>query len=781
MRLLYIFLLVAGLQMQEAYSLSCVNGSILDIVAGHRNLLTCHTNEVQEWRLSVGNASSSLIAKWENNKFNVINDFDKSFIIQNISNQQSPLLVNAANNTKINRDVSIVNGTLLCGNGNIACGLNYVDPADGVSCTTVTSSLNVTVTCSISSAYSSRRNYKCQLIRREQGLTDKTLDRVTMVTTSTKEPVTKTEVKVSGSCQVHTTFPPHSGSYGYYVKITPGGQSHVAKYSEHNSEWFTVESPSLPKVVCHPAPYVLDNTNISCTCSTTSLGKPAGYLTWVTGKYTHGNFNNPLRGDRSDDKPTELHYSQTLTLADHSNTWFRCDVTWGGQQHRGENYTANVGYKTRHPQLSLNKFSKNVTVSEGQSVDVNCSAEGRPEPTVTLINTVNNTKMATGSSVILSNFSARCEDGGEYTCSAQNYFSSQSPLKTSLRLQVNCKPQSLSPGNVIKVRKMHFDLMAYPKPHTMTILPRASDVGTSPHPVVSAISCTVYPHLPYKFTCNFTENTQGYYQVVVTNDFGDGNFTLEIDDGDDTSDSDIHNESQNITALVAGVTTLAVVLFAIVFVIVIVAVKRKKSGKRRTLHRREEYKTPWDLVPLNINGHDVDDNREHLQPPIFYEDIGAGVVFADEENQTQEDNKESTASEAMYANIGNPTLDDKTIKKAQQKEGNEKTENKYSENPRDLINKYKLDKDKVSGIKRMTSAAEQVVNTTHPKLAEHSNTSSAAAVVAEDTGRWTNQDGLIYTSIKHDCNLGTKRPSPRLQRTEYAEVTFNNGKTHVCD
>ncbi|PVD27034.1 hypothetical protein C0Q70_12184 [Pomacea canaliculata] len=445
---------------------------------------------------------------------------------------------------------------------------------------------------------------------------------------------------------------------------------------------YGIQSPSLPKVVCHPAPYVLDNTNISCTCSTTSLGKPAGYLTWVTGKYTHGNFNNPLRGDRSDDKPTELHYSQTLTLADHSNTWFRCDVTWGGQQHRGENYTANrmlFADKTRHPQLSLNKFSKNVTVSEGQSVDVNCSAEGRPEPTVTLINTVNNTKMATGSSVILSNFSARCEDGGEYTCSAQNYFSSQSPLKTSLRLQsllfvaLSGKPQSLSPGNVIKVRKMHFDLMAYPKPHTMTILPRASDVGTSPHPVVSAISCTVYPHLPYKFTCNFTENTQGYYQVVVTNDFGDGNFTLEIDDGGkETADT------------------------------------ASQRGIQDALGPRHVILCNTVVVPLNINGHDVDDNREHLQPPIFYEDIGAGVVFADEENQTQEDNKESTASEAI-------------------------------------------------------------------------NTSSAAAVVAEDTGRWTNQDGLIYTSIKHDCNLGTKRPSPRLQRTEYAEVTFNNGKTHVCD
>lgn len=98
----------------------------MDIVAGHQNLLTCHTKKVEEWRLSVGSVSSILIAKWANNAFTVINDFDKSFIILNNSNQQSPLLVNAANNTKINSDVSIANGTLLCGNGNITCGLNYV-------------------------------------------------------------------------------------------------------------------------------------------------------------------------------------------------------------------------------------------------------------------------------------------------------------------------------------------------------------------------------------------------------------------------------------------------------------------------------------------------------------------------------------------------------------------------------------------------------------------------------------------------------------------------------
>ncbi|PVD27032.1 hypothetical protein C0Q70_12182 [Pomacea canaliculata] len=699
---------------------------------------------------------------------------------ENNSNQQSPLLVNAENNTKINSDVSIVNGTLLCGTGDTRCGLNYVYPADGVSCTTVTSSLNVTVTCNISSAYSSRGIYKCQLIRRRQGVPNKTLDRVTMVTTSNNESVAKTEVKVSGSCQLHTTLPPHNGSYGYYVNIAPGGQSHVAKYSELNSEWFTVELPSLPKMVCHPAPYVLENTNISCTCNTTSLGKPAGYLTWVTGKYPHTDSNKPVGGNRSDDKPTELHYSQTLTLADHSTTWFRCDVTWGLEQHRGENYTVNVGYKPRQLKLFFNKLSENVTVSEGDSVDVNCSADGRPAPEVTLINTVNNTKMATGSSVILSNFSARCEDSGEYTCSSQDYFSSQSPLTTSLRLQVNCKPRSLSPGNVTKVRNMHFDLVAYPMPRNMTILPRTGDAGTSVHPVVS---CTADPYLPYKFTCNFTEKTPGYYPVVVTNDFGDGNFTLEVDDSEDTVDSDISNKTERTTALVGGVAALGVVVLAIVFAIIIVAVRSKKSGKRQVLPRREEYETPWDLVPLSINVPDVDDDREHLQPPRCCADIGAGVV-ADKEKQTQDDNKESTAPEEMYANIGSAASDDKAKTQKQKLEGNEIPEKKYPRKPRDLNkDKDKLDKDHVplTGIERETSATEQVVNTTHHELAEYINTSSAAAAVAADTGRWTNQDGLIYTSADLNSSLSRKRPSPRLQQTEYVEVTFKNGKPHVCD
>ncbi|XP_025100996.1 uncharacterized protein LOC112568110 isoform X2 [Pomacea canaliculata] len=942
----------------------CGEGNITEIKPREKLSLTCTSDTgYVEWTLVAGKGGAQQhLATWENNLI-THNDFDKTFVAKT----KYVLEINAVNNRKIYDDVSLVNGSLLCKTRRetLTCGLNYVYPAENIVCIAMATSWNVTVSCSISSAYSSRRIYKCQLIRKEKDSGYTYLQTIAMTTSVTNQLIANNEFKVSGNCLLYTQLPAIEGTYDYYVTTSPGGRRQMAvniadrqsltvkrpappngschpgghvlentdvscvcrttslgqpqgslrwvvgygtntvkptttswsnenspelRYSrtltmsdhgrtwlrcqlvwgaeelggdtymasvaqrpsqpkiacypspyvlentnisctcnttslglpagyltwvtgnyshkgvesinrgkgwndkpttlyysktltlaDHGTTWFRCDItwkgqkvlgeiytanvgslPRLPKMVCHPAPYVLENTNISCTCSTTSLGKPAGYLTWVTGKYTHGNFNNPLRGDRSDDKRTELHYSQTLTLADHSNTWFRCDVTWGGQKHRGENYTANVGYKPRQLKLFFNKLSENVTVSEGDSVDVNCSADGRPAPEVTLINTVNNTKMATGSSVILSNFSARCEDSGEYTCSSQDYFSSQSPLTTSLRLQVNCKPRSLSPGNVTKVRNMHFDLVAYPMPRNMTILPRTGDAGTSVHPVVS---CTADPYLPYKFTCNFTEKTPGYYPVVVTNDFGDGNFTLEVDDSEDTVDSDISNKTERTTALVGGVAALGVVVLAIVFAIIIVAVRSKKS------------------VPLSINVPDVDDDREHLQPPRCCADIGAGVV-ADKEKQTQDDNKESTAPEEMYANIGSAASDDKAKTQKQKLEGNEIPEKKYPRKPRDLNkDKDKLDKDHVplTGIERETSATEQVVNTTHHELAEYINTSSAAAAVAADTGRWTNQDGLIYTSADLNSSLSRKRPSPRLQQTEYVEVTFKNGKPHVCD
>lgn len=58
---------------------------------------------------------------------------------------------------------------------------------------------------------------------------------VTMVTSPTTEKITKSEVKVSGSCQFNTTLPTEEGLYGFLVLISPSGQHFAA-----SDKWFTV-------------------------------------------------------------------------------------------------------------------------------------------------------------------------------------------------------------------------------------------------------------------------------------------------------------------------------------------------------------------------------------------------------------------------------------------------------------------------------------------------------------------------------------------------------------
>lgn len=103
------------------------------------------------------------------------------------------------------------------------------------------------------------------------------------------------------------------------------------------------ERPSSPSVYCVPQPYQLENSNITCTCRTTNLGQPAGYLNWIVGNQTRqGTITS--QGQRNFTLQ-ELHYSQILTLKDHGKTWIRCDIMWGQEVIKGQNFIANVGCK----------------------------------------------------------------------------------------------------------------------------------------------------------------------------------------------------------------------------------------------------------------------------------------------------------------------------------------------------------------------------------------------------------------------------------------------------
>lgn len=94
---------------------------------------------------------------------------------------------------------------------------------------------------------------------------------------------------------------------------------------------------------CSPQPCVLENTDVVCTCRTTSLGQPAGYLVWIVGNKT--NRERYVKEDGQAVTSKELSYTKTLVLSDHGRTWFICDLIWGTDTVYGGIYTACVRRK----------------------------------------------------------------------------------------------------------------------------------------------------------------------------------------------------------------------------------------------------------------------------------------------------------------------------------------------------------------------------------------------------------------------------------------------------
>lgn len=97
---------------------------------------------------------------------------------------------------------------------------------------------------------------------------NKTLAMATIVTSPTTEKITKSEVKVSGSCQFNTTLPPEEGKYSFYVSVSPGGQSFSVEdnlFTVGNLLFLCLFSYNLPylyKYYTHKKKYLQGNADV---------------------------------------------------------------------------------------------------------------------------------------------------------------------------------------------------------------------------------------------------------------------------------------------------------------------------------------------------------------------------------------------------------------------------------------------------------------------------------------------------------------------------------------
>ena len=97
--------------------------------------------------------------------------------------------------------------------------------------------------------------------------------------------------------------------------------------------------PQAPTVSCSPTGYVPENSTLSCTCNTATLGQPTGRLRWFGG--TGNNIDNNINDGNYGDTSLQME-PQKLVRGDDNRKKFRCDAEWATTV-GGQVYTARVG------------------------------------------------------------------------------------------------------------------------------------------------------------------------------------------------------------------------------------------------------------------------------------------------------------------------------------------------------------------------------------------------------------------------------------------------------
>ncbi|KAK7485507.1 hypothetical protein BaRGS_00023195, partial [Batillaria attramentaria] len=635
-----------------------------------------------------------------------------------------------------------------------------VVPPSGLTITTTR--WNLQGSSNVTSVYSSLGRYSCSWTERSQSGQVTAIPGETLTLTPDISDTSNTQNR-TGTCTFSKRLPTDDGNYTYTVEISPGNTKRSGNVE--------IVRPVAPTVTCSPRPYVPENTNVSCTCNTQNVGRPEGRLRWFGGSGNSNPINSGAYGGRS-----LIMIPQTLTRSDHDVTTFRCDVEWV-KTISGAEYTASVGYGPTAVQLT----SSASTVNEDQSVTFYCQADGRPTPTMTLVDQDSHKVVTDKSpSPISHNVSrARCEDAGNYTCSTGSGIGSN---QAESRLLVNCKPREAHADNPTvnfqdKPEFVHFNVTAFPTPEAYSFMFLGDTEDGSPQEITNeidlSVTCRQNSRPVYLASCTITidnvtsPDAAGFYRLTLSNSQGSDhfNFHVKVNATEDAS------SSPNGAAIAGGVVA-AVVAAGIVVAVSVVLRRRKASESKK--QPNETRLSSGSLSPQACEK-SADDKRGSgsVKDMGMSHDVYAVV---NKPQKTPAQSGDSPSDVATYAVVNKPSKSAATAMSTASKPKVKKDKKRKNKNMKSDVTNPEHEYGNIT-LSMSPPGNKEAVATSQPGKKPGKNPKKPAS---KGAARQANQDGLMYTMVDFSGQgqQSTKpAPPPDQQGVVYSDVLFDQPPT----
>ncbi|XP_025102240.1 uncharacterized protein LOC112568904 isoform X2 [Pomacea canaliculata] len=264
--------------------------------------------------------------------------------------------------------------------------------------------------------------------------------------------------------------------------------------------------------------------------------------------------------------------------------------------------TVIVGYSPIVLHFTINNVDNmTVNVQEKSHVDMKCLCNGRPAPSIRLINVTDpehflNQFEATGNISVDEqrwgvNFSmdqVPCEASGIYKCDVKNSLGQDSQSRTLL---VNCAPRgTFGDGNVnitSSTGELIVRMTAYPTPMVEKITFLGLNKSSDGEPVKENtiyVQCSASSLAPAAVTCNITvinmaKSEEGFYRIVFSNNLGVLPFIFSVTVLDQASEVSSQDQNPNTPAIIGGIFG-ALILVVIIIVTVFLLQRHRRNGSQ---------------------------------------------------------------------------------------------------------------------------------------------------------------------------------------------------------